>query len=183
VSRKARAFPDKISWDVDDNSKLVLKTHKMFSWHLSRLLKDIEREARAEVERNHPKTTTNTTPNTGALKSSIHSNGVTQKSRSSRFIYGSVSAGSANAPYAKYVHGGHDAHTRTRPGPAGDKYLFFWSGRESKRSYRMPDGIRPIRLKDKKVYVKTVKMGARTGDPFLRTAARTVIAQRRSGRS
>jgi hypothetical protein len=47
----------------------------------------------------------------------------------------------------------------------------------------MPDGIRPIRLKDKKVYVKTVKMGARTGDPFLRTAARTVIAQRRSGRS
>lgn len=168
MSRKARAFPEKITWDVDDNSKLSFKTHKMFSWHLSRLLKDIEREARRIVEVNHP-------DGTGALKKSIHSDGVSQKTRGSRFVHGSVSAGSSNAPYAKYVHGrsatskiGMHAHTRTRPGPASDKYLFWWAGNGG------------VLGKPKKFYVKTVHLKDRAADPFLRTAARTVIAQRRS---
>lgn len=169
MSRKSDAFLEKL--DIDGQDQLSIKCHKMFAWHLSRLLKEIEREARLIVRTNHP-------GGTGNLASSIHSDGITH--RTSRHVWGTVSAGSSKAPYAKFVHNGTKGHIRTAQ--PGKGYAFMWAGRESKRSYNLgSQGIRPIRLKDKGVYVKRVKVKRRKADPFLRTATDAVMARRRGG--
>ena len=121
-------FHGNVVFDINNEEQIVLSCNKQFSWHLSRLLKEIERDARAIVEAEN-----STYSKTGNLKSSIHSDGVSTI-RGTKRISGSVSAGSAKAPYAKFVHEGTKPHWIISNKGEG-MLKFNWTGRTGRRAY------------------------------------------------
>ena len=129
-------FIQNIDFFPDDQGKIRLHCDKMFTWHLTRLLKQIEKEAKAIVLREN-----STYSKEGKkLMNSIKSDGVSKIG--SRNIRGSVSAGGAKAPYAKFVHDGTKPHRITAK--PGKLLVFQWENRTG----RVPTTVR-VRAKNR----------------------------------
>ena len=126
MSKKSDDFIKNIDFFPDDQGKIRLHCDKMFTWHLSRLLKQIEKEAKLIVLREN-----STYSKEGKkLMNSIKSDGVSKIG--SRNIRGSVSAGGAKAPYAKFVHDGTKPHRITAK--PGKLLVFQWENRTGRVS-------------------------------------------------
>jgi len=101
---KTDKFLKNVDFYHDSDGEIRFKCDKMFTWHMQRMLKKIEREAREMVLiRNSQYSKPGK-----RLMNSIHSDGVSKIG--SRNIRGSVSAGGAKAPYARFVHDGTQEH-------------------------------------------------------------------------
>lgn len=91
--------------DVDDNGRLQVKTHPMFAKELGKALREIADLARKIVDTEHSKTF--------ALRRSIQpykGRAASVQRTGPNTISGTVTAGSAKAPYARFVHEGTKAH-------------------------------------------------------------------------
>ena len=124
---KSDKFLKNVSFYHDGEDQILLKCDKMFTWHLSRMLKKIERRAREIVRVENSQYSK---PGK-RLMHSIKSDGVSKIG--SRNIRGSVSAGGGRAPYAKFVHEGTQPHVITPKKPGGTLY-FKWENRTGRVS-------------------------------------------------
>ena len=150
----------KIDVDVDDDGRFMLKTDPMFAKELGRALRDIAGLARKIVATEHEKprkTIVNrqvvTKPATGRLRRSIQpyaGRAARIHKTSPHTISGEVTAGSARARYARYVHEGTLPHVIRARKPGG--VLVFYgqkNGSFIRRRIKLRDEsmLRPDQLK------------------------------------
>lgn len=128
--RTHTSFQQSLSVDIDSDGELQIKCHPMFARELEKIIRDIASMARKIVAKDHSKTR--------KLERSIQPYaGRSARSHVRRvgphLLVGTVTAGSARAPYAKYVHEGTLPHIIRARQPNGS--LSFVTDKRNGRTH------------------------------------------------